>query len=447
MEYIIDSSRDVPVRAKADLCVAGGGCTGVFAAVRAARLGLSVVLCERSNALGGVAVNGLVNIWHAITDMDDRERVIGGLTEEVLCRLDKAGALLLQPLRTERYNFNPSELAIELDRLIIENKITLMLHTLACGVIADEGRVSAILIENNDGRGAIQAKFFIDCTGDGAIARRLNMPLYSLEKRQPPTYCFFIQGDIDNAELRDLIRRHGEEFDLNDSWGWSTRVAGCEGLTMRADNRVFGVKCETAEGLTRAEIEGRRQARAFTQLLRKYGGNSRYSIANLASAIGVRETIHFSTRFQATEMPLLTGARYEAPVLNGTYPVDIHHAIDNGITFKHLDGRRVTVWGKEDRRDEGDWRAEMGVSAPCAAYYQVPFDILVGEQYENFIATGRMLNADAGAFGALRVMVNLNQLGEAAGVAAALCLAEGAALQALDGKLVTKALRMGGSAL
>ncbi len=38
--------RAVPIDARADVCVCGGGCTGVFAAVRSARLGCSVILCE-----------------------------------------------------------------------------------------------------------------------------------------------------------------------------------------------------------------------------------------------------------------------------------------------------------------------------------------------------------------------------------------------------------------
>jgi glycine/D-amino acid oxidase-like deaminating enzyme len=40
---------------EADVCVLGGSCTGVFAAVRAARLGMRVVLIERENMLGGAA--------------------------------------------------------------------------------------------------------------------------------------------------------------------------------------------------------------------------------------------------------------------------------------------------------------------------------------------------------------------------------------------------------
>ena len=58
-----------------------------------------------------------------------------------------------------------------------------------------------------------------------------------------------------------------------------------------------------------------------------------------------------------------------------------------------------------------------------------------------------MLNADEGAFGALRVMVNLNQLGEAAGVAAYLAINENLKLWETDGKKVRKILRDGGSAL
>ena len=39
-----------------------------------------------------------------------------------------------------------------------------------------------------------------------------------------------------------------------------------------------------------------------------------------------------------------------------------------------------------------------------------------------------MVDAETGAFGAIRVMVNLNQLGEAAGVTAALSLERGCAI-------------------
>lgn len=134
-------------------------------------------------------------------------------------------------------------------------------------------------------------------------------------------------------------------------------------------------------------------------------------------------------------MPLLLGETYPDTVMRGTYRIDIHHQTDNGITFKYLDGRCETFYGKGTGAVYGNWREEMGLSGDCAKFYSLPFSVLVQERYANFIPVGRMLNADEGAFGALRVMVNLNQLGEAAGIAAALC-AQGGDVRTLDGAAV-----------
>ncbi len=41
-------SREVPIIASPDVCVIGGGASGVSAAVAAARLGLEVLLVEKS---------------------------------------------------------------------------------------------------------------------------------------------------------------------------------------------------------------------------------------------------------------------------------------------------------------------------------------------------------------------------------------------------------------
>ena len=93
-KFIIEPERKIPVITEADLCVVGGSCTGVFAAVRAARLGLKVVLIEKQNSLGGTAVSGLVNIWHSLHDIDGNNQIIAGLTHEVIERLKKTKLLL-----------------------------------------------------------------------------------------------------------------------------------------------------------------------------------------------------------------------------------------------------------------------------------------------------------------------------------------------------------------
>ena len=61
---VSEPARRTPVVHECDLCVIGGSCTGVFAAVAAARLGAKVALIESNGFFGGVATASLVNIWH-----------------------------------------------------------------------------------------------------------------------------------------------------------------------------------------------------------------------------------------------------------------------------------------------------------------------------------------------------------------------------------------------
>ena len=55
MNAIREPERMLPIVANVDLCVVGGSCTGVFAAVRAARLGATVAIVENNGFFGGVA--------------------------------------------------------------------------------------------------------------------------------------------------------------------------------------------------------------------------------------------------------------------------------------------------------------------------------------------------------------------------------------------------------
>jgi len=54
-DVVFEPAREVPVVWEGDLCVIGGSCTGVFAAVRAARLGLRVAVVENHTIFGGMA--------------------------------------------------------------------------------------------------------------------------------------------------------------------------------------------------------------------------------------------------------------------------------------------------------------------------------------------------------------------------------------------------------
>ena len=74
-----------------DLVVAGGSCTGVFAALRAAEAGLRVALLEMAGGFGGTATQGLVPIWHSRYSADGKRKIIAGLTERMINELIARG--------------------------------------------------------------------------------------------------------------------------------------------------------------------------------------------------------------------------------------------------------------------------------------------------------------------------------------------------------------------
>ncbi len=445
MNTIREEARDIDVRHTCDVCVIGGSCTGVFAVIRAARLGRSVVLIEKTNALGGVATNGLVCIWHSVKDTEFKQQIIGGLTLEVADRLKRRAAVEETAGNSHwQYRFNPNELKIELDELVLEHGVTPMLHTSFCAPIVDDGAVQAVVIENKDGRQAIRAGVVVDASGDGDLFGRCGVPYTVDEHLQPPTVCALIRNfRVKGLDFRALYRARHQEFGLEPDAGWDCPVPGLPGLRMFAQTHVFGANCADATQLTQAEMEGRRQARAVMDMLRKYGPQKDdIALAGLASYIGIRETRRFEAEYRLTEDDVLWGRNFDDCIAQGSYRVDVHYPDGGGFLFKYLDGTTQDYRG--GTMVPGRWRDPVNEDP---TYYQIPYRTMVHRSLKNAIMAGRMISSDKGAFGAIRVMVDLNQTGEAAGTAAHLALENGCDVCDVDASELRATLNAGGACL
>ena len=403
---VSEPARQTPVVHECDLCVIGGSCTGVFAAVAAARLGAKVALIESNGFFGGVATASLVNIWHSLADRTRKKQIIAGLTAEVIDRLERRDAVV------GRYALNTEMLKLELDDMVSNAGIRAFLHTLFVAPIVTGGRMTAAVIEDKSGRRAVRAKQFIDASGDADVISRMGLEVYARKNVQPPTMCCVLRG------MREIRKKHRgfnvcrAIFDkkypqaLRKGFAWRAGVPGATDHTMLAGTRVFGANCSDADELTRAELEGRRQVRALCDLLREHFMDSKgVPLAWLPAKIGIRETRHAHCIHRLTVDEILSGKRFPDAIGNGTYPVDIHSANGAGVKFRHL-------------KD--------------APFYQIPFSSLVPRGAKNVLVAGRSIDADEGAFGAVRVMVNCNQIGQAAGTAAWLALDSGRDVDKLD---------------
>jgi hypothetical protein len=448
MKQIVIPSEKVPVIAEADICVVGGSCTGVFAAVRAARLGARVVIVEKQNRFGGVATSGLVNMWHSIYNTDYNEQIIGGLTYEVMERLGRRNAISqFKNTKTYGIRLNSEELTIELDEIVLETKIKPYLHTYFCAPVMEDGKISAVIVQNKSGRGAIEARMFIDASGDADLCYLAGLPTYLPAHIQPPTACArFSHWPPEKRNPTALIMRHAEEFHLPEGFIWGAPVPPDNEVYMLAGTRVAGKNPVDGDQLTFCEMEGRRQVRAIMDIYKKYSPDSgihKIGLQALPSCIGIRESRHIRGIYQLTGNDLLYGRKFDDAIANGTYPVDIHHQDKPGITLQYLDGtQRYSCPGKPAVVTR--WRAE---AADYPKYYQIPLRSLIPQKTRNIIAAGRMLDADREAFGAVRVMVNLNQTGEAAGVAAWHALSAGLDISQVHAADVRKTLAAGGSCI
>lgn len=416
-----EPAREIPVAAECDLCVIGGSCTGVFAAVAAARLGAKVVLVENLGIFGGVATASLVNIWHSVFDTANRQQIIAGLTTEVMDRLKRRDAVNIHKPDAGRYFvFNSAELAIELDELVREAKVRPMLHTRFVAPIVADGRVTAVVIEDKTGRRAIRARYFIDATGDGDLLARIPLPTRKDSALQPPTTCAIILGLDEVARQNKGFNLAKAAYDpqypeaLSNGFLWSAEVPGIPAAKMVAGTRVHGIDCSDADQLTAAEMEGRRQVRAMCDIVRKnFAGGKSIGLATLPTRIGLRESRHAVCLHTLTEKEVLNGVRFPDAIANGTYRVDIHFPDKPGLVFRYIDGREeLVVPGQPTQKSR--WRP---ASAENPTFYQVPYRSLVPRGAQNVLAAGRLVDADRGAFGGVRVMVNCNQMGQAAGTA------------------------------
>lgn len=424
---ITEPARQVPVVADCDVCVVGGSATGVFAAVGAARLGAKVAIIEQNGFFGGVATASLVSLWHSTEDMNNQQQIIAGLTTEVFDRLDRRGGLTVFKGKRTHYAMNTEELKLVLDMLVIEAKVRPFLHTMFVSPVVEDGRMVAAVIEDKTGRRAIRARQFVDATGDADVVARMGLPFYKRDQVQPPTMCVILRSLEAIRKKHTGFNIHNVIFDkkfpeaIKPGFAWGSTVPGGRDEYMLAGTRVYNVDCSDADELTAATIEGRRQVRAVCDIIRENFMEGRGTpLVTLPAKLGIRESRHAQCLHTLTQDELLSGHRFPDAIGNGTYPVDIHNARGGGITFRHLEK---------------------------APFYQMPYSSLVPKGSRNVLIAGRSIDADEGAFGAVRVMINCNQMGQAAGVAAWLSLDSGKSVADIDTTRLRETLKKQGAAI
>ena len=406
---------EVPVSDEVDVLVVGGGPAGVCAAVSAAREGKRVFLAEETGAFGGAATAAGVP---AFCRFGDGKRIlVSGVGLEVRKMVSRE-----YPVSHDFVPINAEDLKLAYDKVVAESGVRFSFFTKLCAVEKEGRRMSAAVFVSKRGLFAVRAKIFVDATGDADLAARAGFETWTLPKDdlQSQSLCAIFANvgpiyDKYKAFVLNEILKPEFGAGLRHVFGWWAPVVGAHDLYFYAGTRITDCDPSVAEDLTQVLLEARRQIRKIVDAVnRKYPmpDGKRFTLVSLASDLGLRESRHIKAKYRVTEKDVLYGRHFEDCIAKGSYRVDIHEG--RGIKFRYLDGKEQKMEAQADGKvawTEGRWRTD---SDPRPTWYEIPLRALQPEKAENLICAGRMIDCTREAFGALRVMVNCNQMGEAA---------------------------------
>lgn len=437
-ETLSEPARHTSIIARPDVLIAGGGAAGLAAAIAAARSGASTLLVEKHGFLGGTltAVTLGTLCGGYVVNSDEYRSIVGGIYLDLVNRLSRRGAALppRRWLNNVSVPYDPSALRIEADRMAGAADLRLLLHTLVVETQTSDGRVNAVIVEHKGGRGAIVPEIVIDASGDGDVAARAGAGFMvgdSGNTQFPSTMLSF--GGVDTARFLEIPR----EERLNrltqaaaDGYPLPRTSAGLqvhpgEGIVHANVTRIRNADGTSPDmldpdALTAAEVEGRRQALIYEEVLQRYmPGFENARIISIGAHIGVRETRLIECDYRLTEADVRQGHKPPDSIALCGWPMETHGS-DRG-----------TVW---------DW-------LPEGSSYGIPYRCLTAKRFSNLLVAGRNLSATHAAQSSARVAATCMAMGEAAGTAAAMALQKHNDIRAIDVPGLLKSLRDGGSIL
>jgi len=259
-----------------------------------------------------------------------------------------------------------------------------------------------VTVATRDGERALRAAYFVDASGDAALAAAAGASTAKGDVLQYPSMMFYMQHvDLEQAlphlfELNDLIERHFETAGLPRRSG-NIIPTGRTGEVLVAMSRV-GIEGRPVDAsdpveLTLGEMLGREQAERCAEFLRAHmPGFEAAFISDTAPRLGVRETRRLRGLYALTEDDVLGGRKFEDGICRSAWPIELHVA--GGQTeWRFL--------------DDGLW-------------YTVPYRCLVPDRIANLLVAGRCISATREGFASVRVIGPCMGEGQAAALAVAI---------------------------
>jgi FAD dependent oxidoreductase len=428
-----------------DVVVVGGGNAGCAAALAAARNGAATLLIERYGFLGGTATASMVGPW--MTFHSGNERIIGGIAQEIVERLVAKGASPGHIHDASDYvptitPFDPEVHKALLFEMMEEAGVHLLLHAYFLDALCDtSGTVFGVRVATVAGPREYVGKVIIDASADAYVAASAGVMVQQGDERGRvyPATLMFRLSHVDLEQTAAYVRANPSEMrtrlppEQRDAASL-TALAGLYTLWERAQakggvhiprelvsmfispypdevtvnmTRVINVDPLDPEDLTRAEVEGRKQAMELLAFFRNDVPGFANARITTATQIGIRESRRILGVYTLTRDDILRGRTFDDGIARSAYPIDMHNPSGSGTTTHRL---------------------------PAGASYEIPYRCLVPRDRDGLLVAGRCISTTHEALASTRLTPTVMAFGQAAGTAAAMVSEDGIQPRAVDAR-------------
>ncbi len=393
------TARTLPLYDTYDVVVAGGGLAGVGAACAAARAGARTLLVERLEVLGGLGTSG--GVGNFCFGDDTLPEAHGLVFDDIWAGLTAYGAIGAEHgWRVGRtppffnHTFDHNVLAIVLQEVTEQDGVELLFATDIIGAEVVDSEVRAAIVHNRSLGQRVEARVFVDCTGDGILSRHAGAEVLPPDADHPqsipPSHMLFVQR---LAQPRLQVVWHvepGAPPPKYSVWTEPERI----GLKMWwADGRF---DTSTGRGYSDAGRAFRRRIPEFVRHFQETAPGRDTGFAYSAAMFGLRDSVRVAGDYVLTADDLRAGCRFPDAVAHGCFPLD-----------------------------------SSAIHKEPMPPYQIPYRSLLVKSLDNLLVAGRCFSATRVALASTRVMPTGCLMGQAAGVAAALAVRTGRGLRAV----------------
>lgn len=433
-------SRNLPVRYSTDVLVAGGGPAGVAAALAAARQGCAVRLIEAHSCLGGMGTAGMVPTFMQFTD--GVSFLAGGIGREVLESLREADGTVPRDGNGRGLTGIRAEVLKRVyDNLLTDADVAFTFHTQLVDVTVDDGIVREAICAGKSGLFMIQAKAFVDATGDGDLAAFAGVPYEKGDANgnmMPGTLCSLWAGiNWDKVREGGKGTANGQIEDAFQDGVFTLEDRHLPGMyrvgeTLGGGNigHTFNLDATNEESLTAAYLWGRKSLLEYERYYKEYlKGFEQMELVATGSLLGVRETRRILGDYILNINDFKNLAVFDDEIGRYSYPVDIHIAKPDKESYE------------EFLKEFAALRLGKGES------YGIPYRTLTPRGLKNVLVAGRCVSTDREMQASLRVMPGCYITGQAAGVAAAMLVENRADSRHLDVRQLQSRLKQLGAFL